>query len=153
MKKIIFFSYRIIKHTIKWFVYSSYRKTKKLIDCSRLRRYLQVFSIRVANLAFDNTFKIATTDQINFIKSSGIFGGNKSLDIHKIYQEWNHAGYLWNKGYYNEFCELSKSCLERIYQSQKIDDSDQVPPMLSYGWGSAIGHMGSMGGIGAMRRR
>lgn len=142
--KIINLILSIIKHSTKWIVNPNYRRLHLLIDFKCIK-FFQLGSLRIANLAFSGRADNVTTDQLNFTKSSGIFGGIGVLDIHKIYQEWNYAGYLWNAGYYKKFCEVSKNCLEKIYHSQKIDDSEQVPPMLSYGWGHSIGHMGSLG--------
>jgi putative glycosyltransferase (TIGR04372 family) len=111
----------------------------------KMRKYSQFIVLAVANVCFGGKMQIVTRDQFTTAKYSGVLGKSDLLDFQKIYKDWEHSENLWSKGLYLKSCDLKRNCLEKIYQSQRIDGTEQIPPILSYGWSAAIGHIGILG--------
>lgn len=120
----------------------------KLLDFKR-GKSVKLFAIRIL-LTFINTlqsrkFQVPTKLQTyNFI-NSGIFCIGSEFDSNYAYAEWELADSLWRLGEYRSAVEIRKNCLENVYHSMGVFETEYAPPILSVSWTSAFGHLGSLG--------
>lgn len=115
----------------------------------RFRVFTKRCSLRIF-LTFINSlqskkFDFVSNLQMYDFSNSGIFYKASKVDFGRTYLEWELADRLWRVGEYRKSVEIRKHCLEFLYESEGISDSDYVPPLLSVSWTSAFGHIGSLG--------
>ena len=107
-------------------------------------RVLRIFFTLINSLQ-SRSYQPASNFQLyNFI-NSGVFYKFSEIDFGRLYNEWEHADHLWRIGDYRKAVEIRRYCLENIYESEGLSNSDHVPPVMSVSWTSAFGHIGSLG--------
>jgi len=111
----------------------------------RLRRIIIHIFVSLLNYKWGSLPRWAPTGQITTIQHSEILGITSSIDIESMYVGWEHSERVWKEGRYFESIKIKKNILENLYASQEINGERQVAPFMSVGWGTAIGHVGSLG--------
>ena len=87
----------------------------------------------------------ATNEQIKTIRFSEVLGITSTIDIDRIYRKWRNADRIWDQGRYFDSVNMKREVLQYLYSVQDTGGEKQVAPFMSFGWGHAIGHIGSLG--------
>lgn len=117
-----------------------------------LRKQFLIFFLTFINSLQSRGYQPASTLQLNDFINSGFFYKSSEIDFGDIYRAWEFADHLWRVGEYRKAVEIRKNCLEDIYESEGVSDSEYAPPAMSVSWTSAFGHIGSLGVYSAAQR-
>jgi putative glycosyltransferase (TIGR04372 family) len=121
-----------------------FRKAKKY-GHKKVNRLLKRLAVTLANIVWGGEVRVAHMDQVRTFENSGVFASNRGVNLDWVYRQWAESERIWNLGSYHQSIEIKRQVMEHIYQKNAISGVHQVAPIMSTGWGVAIGHLGSLG--------